>query len=233
MNEYITSEGIGANTEWVVTFPTKHFYVYDPSNGGLSPLAPFTTEWIGTFLADGSRDPNLQLPCEVVTLNGIWDREERAPGTDPGTPTGPIVSPAPPPVPNNPIIPFELCYEVSVIRFGAESETEDDDFQTEIFGSSNWHNIDNVALDFEYGWVKLGLDDYPHDADGNGVIDGSEAALSRDPLGGLEGLPVTGFSANAFVNAFLGDGGDVLANYGGLFNHKGTRLAAASSAAPQ
>jgi hypothetical protein len=45
---------------------------------------------------------------------------------------------------------------------------------------------------------------------------------------------VTGFSANAYGNAFLGDGGNVLANYGGIFQHKGTRKpTAASSVAPQ
>jgi hypothetical protein len=35
---------------------------------------------------------------------------------------------------------------------------------------------------------------------------------------------VTGFWAFRAQNAFLGDGADVLANYGGLFNHKATRL---------
>jgi hypothetical protein len=238
MNEYTTSVTIAARSEWVVSFPTKHFYVYDPSNGGTSPLAPFTTVWSATGPV---RDPDLEdkLPCEVVTLNGIWDREERSPGTVPGEPVGPIVSPAPPPIPNNPIIPFELCYETSVIRFGAAEDTEGPVvnpqtglFETEIFGSTNWHNIDNVALGFGTGWVKLGLDDYPHDQNEDGTIDGTEAALSRDSLGGLEGLPVTGFYAVAFVNGVLGDGADVLANYGGLFQHKGTTkvTAAASSA---
>ena len=240
MNEYATSVSIAARSEWVVTFPTKHFYVYAPDAGAEPPLAPFTSVWE----ADGIvKDPALasKLPCEVVTLDGIWDREERTPTEDPGDPRPPIVSPAPPVIPGNPIVPFELCYETSVIRFGAAEDTEgptptpteDGEFVTEIFGSVNWHNIDNVALGFQTGWAKLGLDDYPHDQDGNGSIDEDEAALSRDPLGGLEGLPVTGFYAVAFVNGVLGDGADVLANYGGLFNHKGTRkVTAASSVAP-
>jgi hypothetical protein len=245
MNEYITSESIGARTEWVVNFPTKHFYVYDPSAAGLAPIAPFTTEWIGSGEV---LDPNLVLPCEVVVLGavdetdgtvldrGIWDREERTPGDTPGVPIPPIVSPAPPPDPDVPIIPFELCYEVNVIRFGDAAETEADGFATEIFGSSNWHNIDNEALGFANGWVKLSLDNYPHDLNLDGAIDPAEATLSRDPIGlvvgNLEGLPVTGFSANAFVNSFLGDGADVLANYGGLFNHKGTRKVGVASSAP-
>ena len=51
----------------------------------------------------------------------------------------------------------------------------------------------------------------------------SEADLSRDTLGGLEGLPVAGFAVQRFENGFLGDGAAVLANYGGIFQHKATR----------
>ena len=217
MNEYTTESNIGALTEWVVTFPTKHFYVYEPSAAATPPLAPFTSVWEG----DGD---SLVLPCEVVTLSTIWDREERSPTESvvPGEERPPIVSPAPPPVnPDvNPIIPFELCYETSVIRFGAADDTL---ASTEILGSTNFHNIDNVSLQFDAGWVRLGMDDYPYDANQDGQIDGGEAALSRDSLGGLEGLPVTGFSVESFQNAFLGDGADVLANYGGIFQHKATR----------
>ena len=212
MNEYITDAEIAAGTEWVVTFPTKHFYVYPPSSASDTPLAPFTSLWDD----DGA--------CEVVLLDTLWNREEQsfvAPDV-PGGVIPPIVSPAPPIIPGevNPIIPFELCYETSVIRFGTPLE---EGAATEILGSSNYHNIDNEILGYGEGWARLQLDDYGHDADGNGVIDDTEAALSRDGLGGLEGLPVTGFAVFAYANGFLGDGADVLANYGGIFQHKGTR----------
>jgi hypothetical protein len=48
-------------------------------------------------------------------------------------------------------------------------------------------------------------------------------------LGGLYGLPVTGFAVQRFVNGFLGDGADVLANYGGIFQHKATRSTSSGS----
>ena len=217
MNEYTTEGVLGASTEWVVTFPTKHFYVYPSSSGSATPVAPFTSLWtIGEF-RDGA--------CEIVLLDTLWDREEQScvAAIDPGDPVPPIVSPKPPGIDPEvtPIIPFELCYETSVIRFGAP--IEDDDASTDILGSKNFHNIDNEALGYEAGWARLQLDDYPHDANGDGIIDDEELALTRDALGGLEGLPVTGFAVQSFQNSFLGEGADVLANYGGIFQHKGTR----------
>ncbi len=223
MNEYITAPGINAQTEWVITFPTKHFYVYEPSALPLvPPVAPFTTVW-DSASAMGPEG----WPCEVVSLDGIWDREEATPLDEPGQAVPPIVSPAPPTPPADPIIPFELCFETSVIAFGDPTEMMETGM-TPVLGSANFHNINNEELGFHSGWVRLQLDDYPHDANADGNIDGTEAALSRDALGGLEGLPITGFAAQRFGNATLGDGADVLANYGGIFQHKGTRKVASS-----
>lgn len=216
MNEYSTETGVGASTEWVVTFPTKAFYTYAPSSGSANAVAPFTSVWDSDNAEDAA--------CEVVVLDTIWNREEqtfKSPDIT-GEPVPPIVSPAPNPVTVDPkpLIPFELCYETSVIEFGPAGGAS-----TSILGSSNFHNIDNTnaQLGFESGWARLQLDDYPYDANENGVIDGNEAALSRDELGGLQGLPVTGFAVQRFQNAFLGNGADVLANYGGIFQHKATR----------
>lgn len=223
MNEYITDAGVQGNTEWVLTFPTKHFYVYAPSAAPLvPPVAPFTTEWVDAEAMgpDG-------WPCEVVILEGIWDREEATPGREPGQPIPPIVSPAPPNPDAEPIIPFELCFETSVIAFGDPTDMVEAGV-TPVLGSANFHNINNEELGFASGWVRLEMDDYPHDANGDGSVDAAEALLSRDTLGGLEGLPVMGFSAQQYGNASLGEGGDVLANYGGIFQHKGTRKVASS-----
>ena len=225
MNEYITGSGIGAHTEWVMTFPTKSHYVYGEEAGALpgeilddeDVLAPFTTAWDGMGA------------CEAVGLENLRDREEQTypePDDPVGQPDGPIVSPAPPFVPGpdpDPIIPFELCYEVSVIEFGPPAEPCEGEDCVEatsgILGSSNFHNIDNTQLGFESGWAQLQLDDYVTDENEDGVAE----PQSRDPLGGLEGLPVTGFAVQAFVNSVLGDGADTLANYGGIFQHKATR----------
>lgn len=237
MNEYTTELAVLAGTEWVMTFPTKAYYVYGEEAGGApgeiltdaDVLAPFTKAWDG----DGA--------CEVVELATIWDREEQTIVNPeiPGNEIPPIVSPRPPGEidPVNPIIPFELCYETSVISFGQDRiitipELPD---STPILGSENFHEINNEILGFEYGWARVQLDHYPYDRNGNGTVDfdnpndddseiydTSEAELSRDPLGSLEGLPVTGFSVNRFLNFFTGPNNQ-LANYGGIFQHKGTR----------
>ncbi len=223
MNEYSTEDSINGFTEWVVTFPTKHFYVYQPDAGPLVPIAPFTQEWVDL----GTPAETEMTACEVVLLDGIYDREENTPTEAPPPGQPPIVSPAPPTPPGDPIIPFELCFETNIIRFGAEAEDEGDaeggGGPTEIFGSTNFTNFDTDELGYETGWVRIQMDDYPNDVNGDGVVDTAEAALSRDPLGGLEGLPVTGFAAQKFGNLNAADG--VAAFYGGIYQHKGTRAA--------
>ena len=216
MNEYTTETDTLAQTEWVVTFPTKHFYVYAPSAGGDVPVAPFTSAW--------DSDADDPKACEVVLLDTLWDREERT-FVDPietGEPVPPVVSPAPPGVidPKDPIIPFELCYETSVISFGDADLLGD---ASPMLGSANFHNIDNTELGFEYGWARLQMDDYPHDANKDGVIDFEEELFTRADLGGLNGLPVTGFAVQTFKNGFLGEGGATIGNYGGIYKHKATR----------
>ena len=57
----------------------------------------------------------------------------------------------------------------------------------------------------------------------NGTIE----TILRDPLplfddNGLLGLPTTGFAVERFVNKNAGVG--LNANYGGIFQHKGTRM---------
>jgi hypothetical protein len=252
MNEYTTEAVVNAGTEWVVTFPTKQFYVHQFGLDNLAdyrddlmlndsvlaspftaPVAPFTTEW---FWTDSTKDKDgfLTEPCEVVRLDTIWDREEGEPAdAPPGDPRPPIVSPAPPDLPPNAIPFFSLCYETQIIRFAGEGAPEiephtDDMHMTEILGSANFTTIDNGALGNEFGWARLDLVDASSDSDGDGVIEN----LIRPPLGGLMGLPVTGFAVQQFQNGFLGEGSDTLANYGGIFTHKGTRSAAPTAPTP-
>jgi hypothetical protein len=219
MNEYTTEAVVDAGTEWVMNFPTKSFYTYPDESGSATVLAPFTELW----------DEVDEEACENVTLDSIWDREEQTIPIiiDPTVPGGPIVSPKPPvePDPIDPVIPFQLCYEVSVIEFGPGSGDT-----TAILGSSNFHNINNEdeTLMFEYGWARLNLQDYIDDVNEDGVAEN----YSRDDLGGLQGLPVTGFAVQRFGNAQLGAAADVLANYGGIFGHKATRMQS-SELAPQ
>jgi hypothetical protein len=250
MNTYTTEDSVAAGTEWVITFPTKQFYVHQDflndyaefrqeadagqPDAPIVPLAPFksTWTWENTVYVGGTGDDKedvktpgyVDRPCEVVALNTIWDREEQTiidPELPPGTVIPPIVSPAPP-IPDLPdpdgIIPFELCYETSVIAFG-DPRVFDDRLRTPILASSNFHNIDNTLLGFEYGWARLDMQITSFDEEDNGVVIPSE----RDMLGGLFGLPVTGFAVERFLNFFVGEGVGTLANYGGIVGHKYTR----------
>lgn len=227
MNEYTTEKAVLAQTEWVVTFPTKRFYVnVDPVR------APFTTEW------SVKGDDTLATACETVELDRMYDREERFPG-DPecGTPGGeacplpggPIVSPAPPIDPVDPLAPilFNLCYESNIIRFGGDAyhiPGAGKPGMTEILGASEYLNFDNEEAGYQYGWARIELDDYVDvtELPGGGFI---AVEASRDPIGLLNGLPTTGFAVSKFYNGFLTDlqGNRVLSAYGGLVDHRSSR----------
>ncbi|WP_151702573.1 hypothetical protein [Nitrincola alkalilacustris] len=91
-NDYVLEPTIGAGTDWVVTFPTKRFYV----NGAGAPFAPFTNAW----------NPANSTACEVIGIN-YFDREERG-----QTPSDIDFSPLPPGTPA-----LSLCYEANVLTF--------------------------------------------------------------------------------------------------------------------
>ncbi len=101
MNEWTTesSGGITAYTDWVVTFPTKRFYVADD---GLSVADPFTQ----VLTPAGA--------CEPISIS-LYDREEN----EPGTPTGTIDFS--PPQPTTPVEGPALCWETSVITFNGSN----------------------------------------------------------------------------------------------------------------
>lgn len=237
MNTFSIDAALDAATEWVLTFPTKSFYVdaaltgtssfwipdeTDAGCNGWNPGEPYPSDAAATGETD---DPDWQqcqfieiefenvippftdafnddgMACEIVGY-GNWDREESP--TTPGTPGDkpPIVSPAPPgpPPPDKPS-PFELCYEVNVLRFGDNS----------VFGTTS-DLLRTVSGTPENGWANINFSLVADFKDGLGEFE------RHQDRNGLVGLPVTGFSAEQYVNGFL-EGG-VLANYGGVFQHK-------------
>jgi hypothetical protein len=212
MNEYNVDTDFGAASEWVVTFPTKRFYV-----NSVEPIAPFESVWSdnsddGIALKDGA--------CEPMLLDKVWDREEQDIfNQDEGDDCPPIVSPGEV-ICGEPFVPFRLCLETNVVRFG---DLDTAGGTSDIFGASGFVNVDTG--DFSDGWARFDLMRFQ-----SGNV-GAEEIFFRDPLGDDSdwsgttqwGLPVTGFWAMEIENNFLGDGADVLANYGGLFNHKATR----------
>jgi len=192
-NEYTVEDALAARTEWVLTFPTKRFHVDNTFFALGSPIPPFTDLWASSGAVGA---------CENFALR-VWDREEQEPTT------GVIVSPPPP------VSGFFLCREANVLRFTREGGTPD---QTEILKEPLRDNskltYTNFQLpgSFQTGWVKFDLASL-----GAGV----RASRPSDSNDQYVGLPVIGFAVSTFTNGATAEG--VLANYGGTFNHRGSR----------
>jgi hypothetical protein len=96
MNDYVVGLDFDALTDWVVTFPTKRFYV----NGLGAPRAPFTQEW----------DEEASRSCDEISIT-YYDREEqREVGEDDFSPQPEAASAA-------------LCNEVNTISIVANGAT--------------------------------------------------------------------------------------------------------------
>jgi len=108
-NEYVISHDSSVGTDWVVTFPTKHFYVdtmHLDFDGALTEQAepPFTHRFGARESGNGPG-----LSCNEIALH-VFDREE---GTfDPAPCTGVLCPPKSPPA---------FCYETNVARFSSAS----------------------------------------------------------------------------------------------------------------
>jgi len=128
-NEYIVEPTSGSHSSWVVTFPTKRFYVDPQAVGAGNPVIPPFVELFGENADD--------LSCVEVGIS-IFDREE-------GQPSGPTIGFSPPP-PGQP--PSALCKESNVITFGGNGTTD------AVFSSTLITNIPAFATS---GWVRLDL----------------------------------------------------------------------------
>jgi len=94
MNEFVLDAITKSGTDWVITFPTKQFYVK-----------------VGTGLAPKLFQRNFNDgvgSCDDVTLN-IYDREEKTTST-------PVTFSPPPPTPGN-----SICWEANVVTFNSSN----------------------------------------------------------------------------------------------------------------
>ena len=128
-NEYWTGGGTSANSEWVVTFPTKRFYV-DPTLTTV-PLQPFDN--LFTSASGGTS-------CAPIGIT-FFDREE---GT---STTGVSFSP-------QPVFGNALCYEAQVVTFNQSNVAGPGTTPSEILGSNLTANIETG---FNNGWATLDL----------------------------------------------------------------------------
>jgi hypothetical protein len=201
-NEYNVEATTNASTEWVVTFPTKRFYVDKPNlYAGTAALKPFDVLFSS---ANGGSS------CSPVGLQ-FWNREEAT------TTTGVDFSPAPT------AAGTALCWEAQVVTFdeGGLSATPTASAPSTILGSSLTANIDTSTVGFESGWARI---DFVNAS--TGVQHNHELPIAPEQATGVEttqtgnlfmGLPTTGFSVVEYVN---GNVGGALSNYTGLYRHK-------------
>jgi len=202
-NEFVTDPALGAASEWVITFPTKRFYVDVTSDA--STVRPFTEAFRDDAAPNGKS-------CELIALT-LWDREELSlSGFD-----EPIFSPPDPTNPND----LTLCYEAQVLTFNQEAAVSAG--ASKIFGSTYARNVNAAA----------GVNGSVGVANGHARIDFTATSTTgsanfrvahrytSDDGDVYEGLPVTGFWSANYVNANAAPG--KLANYSGAYRHRASR----------
>ncbi len=134
INDYVLDNATLSGTDWVVTMPTKRYYVgvndgitegqAGDATGSPVVLPPFTKY----FWTGGA--------CEPVDLS-YWDREERYVSN---------VDFSPPP----PSLVDSLCWETTVVTFN----------NSNVLASTNSQNI---PVNFEHGWAQIGLSGSGHE----------------------------------------------------------------------
>ena len=196
-NEFTTETALNAASEWVVTFPTKRFYVDSFTAGAGVPFAPFTRAFV-----NGSA-------CEALTFD-VRDREEGRPTTSVG------FSPQPPGA-----VPNSLCFEVNVLSFSQTITNvpapDNGSSPSRILGSTLTRNLNpaigNTAV--RAGWLSVNLGNNPVTTGGLPPVRRLRASVEGNVF---TGLPVTGFWAVSIENNNATPG--VKGFYGGAFDHK-------------
>lgn len=189
-NEFWTSPALGANSEWVITFPTKRFYT-DPKYVGDHAIPPFENLFVapgescGTYFAFAEHDANA---ARVGNAHSDPFLGVKAPGFSTDMP---------------------LCHATQVITFRQNDDVDNPYDPTpkppsRVLASNlvSW----NFPFQFESGWARFGF----------GISTGHDAFTTADGQS-FYGQPVTGFLAAQFVN---GSVQGALANYTLALRHR-------------
>jgi len=201
MNEYVLDSGSQSLTDWVITMPTKRYFV-----SSTTAATPFTN----VLTTAGA--------CETIGFT-FFNREEAS-----ATTTGANFSPLPPAGQPN-----SLCWESTVlsVKNGA-THIPTASSPSALLGSVNNTNV-TVSSTFQNGWAILSF--AGANATGTNGMAGALATSDRvNPLlagqpiafGAVTyyGLPSTGFMVRSFKNGNLACGtATCQGNYGGLFTH--------------
>ncbi len=199
-NEYNVLTGLGASTDWVVTFPTKRFY----ADKQLYP-STITQPFQGAFAAPGGSVMTASYGITPLDHDGSFNLPRCA-----GTPDDTCIEAS---------YLQRFRYETNIVPFARASATD----PSKIFGSRLFPPYDIATgspidghPEFGAGWVHL--DFLPGFEVGS--LGGGEQRLSSGEHVAIElhGAPATGFMVYNVVNANAAPG--TLANYGGAFAHR-------------
>jgi hypothetical protein len=214
-NEFVLDSVTGSITDWVITMPTKYFYV----NANLVPSRLFQS----ALASNGA--------CEIVesayAAALMFDRESSSSlGISIGaaTPQG------------------ALCWAATVASFYALASEQS---QTPtLFGSKNTYALtvfpytaanaspSPVQTPFQDGWMMVPLhvaglgSQFMHFLVGGATtLFTPDGSVETQPQATYYGLPVIGFAAESYSNGTLVvNGQTVLSNYGGLIGHRYTNV---------
>lgn len=197
LNEYSVDSALASGTDWVVTFPTKHYYYSGAPFTAFAPRPPFNQAGYVDTDGDGILDAAEAVngSCQPVNFEVLTGREEET------TPTNIDFSPKPPQGAQ-----AALCWEANVVTFN----------NSKVLNGvlTNY----NVNTNYANGWGALYFIDTTTGTqptlDSDAALQGIELSAAADTF---TGLPTIGFAVQKYVNGNLGG---VLSNYGGTFNHK-------------
>jgi len=193
LNQFVLDSGTNSGTDWVITFPTKRFYINaNPPNGNTGPAV---------YLFQRNFNGNAGS-CDDVTLD-LFDREEFvAQGS---------FSPPPPTAVNS------LCWEANVVTFN-NSQVLDSTNVVNIPTTfqNGWANVGFFPASITFPTHHL-------INQSNTLITNISGATSSGASATYFGLPLIGFEVEVYKNnTLIVSGSNVLSDYGGNFDHKTT-----------
>ncbi len=194
-NDFLVADALGANTDWIITFPTKQFYV-DKFRYPVTVTSPFELPFAG----GDSRF--------MVSTAEVFDNDG-----NPGW-LADFSSCHPSPVSFCPFPASQLRFQTNTLAFFPPTHES-----SGVFGSKL---VSEILPDFEGYYDPRPISDAGHltlDLHPDAGLHELEGGIAQGnvPIT-LRGLPVTGFMAYNIINTNAAPGR--LANYGGTFRHR-------------
>jgi len=197
INEFSLDAATKSATDWVLTFPTKQFYV---NAGTGAATAPFSNN----FGANGS--------CEPISFT-FFDREERT-----ATAQGSNFSPLPP----GPAV-ASLCWEAQVLSILSSGTVT----SSSVLGSANFLGVTVSGFQNGWARLTFtGAPAATTGLSGTGTATNATTGATAAGTINYRGLPVIGFMARTLNNGALscttfgGTAGTCAGSYGHAFDHK-------------